>query len=826
MRARTMQEKKHRAQRRLSAIAIALQFAGAGLVPAYAQQPPPGGGAVALSQPAQPLGAALNALAARTGLLVGVDAELVRGRQAPALEGSFTPVEALRRLLAGSGLEAVPGAGGSYTLRPLSAAVPGPAAQADAATLGTLGVVQVTSQRDTVTEGSGSYTTNGMVSSATRLDLTLRETPQSISIITRDRMDDQGLAQVSDVLRQAPGLTFIQSGDAGTDSNAVYARGFAVENYQIDGIAQTGSWLTQTGDLAPYDRVEIVRGATGLLNGVGTPAATINLVRKRPTAQFQGTASLSAGSWNQVRSEVDIGGPLNAAGTVRGRIVAAAQKGNSWIDRYEGKKHIFYGIVEADLSRDTRLTAGVELQQHDNDGTARSGLPLFFSDGSLARWDRSASAAASWAYSHQRQRMVFASLDHRLGNGWKTHVSFNRSERSYDDVIGYAARGYVNRLTGAGLSLWPNQWNSQPVQNAIDAYVSGPFTLFGRQHEAVFGVSASRTTELAPGYTNWTIPGYNASIPNYYLWNGDYPAAPYNPQISETRKATAQSGAYATVRLKPTDRLSLIGGVRVSDWKDESRRWTYATGALATSLRTENGVVTPYTGVVYDFADQWSAYASYTSIFKPQTNKTTSGDYLDPLEGDAYEAGVKGALLNERLNVSAAVFEIRQDNLAVALTNQFAPDGSPAYRAAQGTRTRGYEFEVAGEVRTGLQVGASFTHAVARDADGARLNTNVPKNTLKLFTSYLIPGIGQGLTVGGGFNWQSAIYTDKVGPSAVRFTQPSYATLDLMANLRINRQLSVSFALNNVFDKRYYTSTSASYYGAPRNARVTLKATF
>ncbi|MDQ7974591.1 MAG: TonB-dependent siderophore receptor [Rhodocyclaceae bacterium] len=821
-----MQEKKHRALRRLSAIAIALQFAGAGLVPAHAQQPPPGGGAVALSQPAQPLGAALNALAARTGLLVGVDAELVRGRQAPALAGSFTPVEALHRLLAGSGLEAVPGAGGSYTLRPLPAAVPGPAAQADAATLGTLGVVQVTGQRDTVTEGSGSYTTNGMVSSATRLDLTLRETPQSISIITRDRMDDQGLAQVSDVLRQAPGLNFIQSGDAGTDSNAVYARGFAVENYQIDGIAQTGSWLTQTGDLAPYDRVEIVRGATGLLNGVGTPAATINLVRKRPTAQFQGMASLGVGRWNQVRGDVDIGGPLNDAGTVRGRIVAAVQKGNSWIDRYEGRKQIFYGIVEADLSRDTRLTAGVELQQHDNDGTARSGLPLFFSDGTLARWDRSASAAASWAYSHQRQRMVFASLDHRFGTGWKAHLSFNRAERAYDDVIGYAARGYVNRLTGAGLSLWPTQWNSQPVQNALDAYLSGPFSLFGRQHEAVFGVSTSRTTELTPGYTNWTIPHYDASIPNYYLWNGDDPPAPYNPPVSETRKATTQSGAYATVRLRPTDRLSVIGGLRVSDWKDASRRWTYATGATSTTLRTEKGVVTPYAGVVYDFADRWSAYASYTSIFKPQTRKTTTGEDLDPLEGDAYEVGVKGALLGERLNVSAAVFEIRQDNLGVALPNQFAPDGSQAYRAAQGTRTRGYEFEVAGEVRTGWQVGASFTHAVARDADGVRLNTHVPRNTLKLFTSYLIPGIGQGLTVGGGFNWQSETYTDRVGPSAVRFRQPSYATLDLMANLRINRRLSVAFALNNVFDKRYYTSTSASYYGAPRSARVTLKANF
>lgn len=775
-------------------------------------------------QPAQPLGGALTALAVRTGLIVGVDAAAVRGKQAPALQGRYTPHEALQRLLAGSGLQAVRDPNGSYALR---AAAPSSAPPEAAVPAGaTLGAIQVNASRDTVTEGSGSYTTDAPLTSATRLPMTLRETPQSVTVITRERMQDQGITQVADVLRQTPGLSFIQSGNAGTDANSVYARGFVVENYQVDGIPQTGSWLTQTGDLAFYDRVEVIRGATGLLNGVGTPAATINLVRKRPTQDFRASAALSAGSWNTFRGEVDIGGPLNEANTLRARIVAAAQDGDSWIDRYSERKKLFYGIVEADLTPATRLTAGVELQQHHNDGTARSGLPLYFSDGSLANFARSQSAAASWARSYQDQRQFFAALDHRFDNGWALHASFNQSRRGYDDVIGYALRGYVNRASGAGLGLWATRWNSQPLQNAADIYASGPFELFGRKHELVVGYNISRTKDSPPTYANWTIPGYDASIPNFYLWNGDWPAEPFNPRTGSSQTATNQTGAYATARLRPTDTLSVILGTRVSRWTERTRRVPFQ-GSATFGERSEKDVVTPYAGVVWDFSRQWSAYASYTDIFKPQTNKALDGDYLDPLQGKAYEIGIKGALLDERLNLGAAAFEVRQDNLAVRLDNQFAPDGSAAYRAAQGTTTRGYELEAAGELTPDWQIGAGYSHSVSRDAAGARLNTQVPKNLLKLFTSYRIAGIGNGLTVGGGLNWQSASYSRNLGPSgSATFTQGSYATLDLMARYQISRQLSLAVALNNVFDKRYHTSTTTSFYGAPRNLTVTLRGTY
>src|SRR5690606_22373401 len=184
---------------------------------------------------------------------------------------------------------------------------------------------------------------------------------------------DQGLTQLSDVVIQTPGLTLDSSGNAGSDSSTIYSRGFEVDNYQIDGVAQSYSnysRIFQTNDMALYDRVEVVRGATGLMNGVGSPGATINLVRKRPTRDFQASVKAEAGSWNYYRSEADISTPFNEDGSVRGRLVAVWQDNDSYIDRLEERKKILYGVVEADLGPDTLAAVGFTFQEHDASGHA------------------------------------------------------------------------------------------------------------------------------------------------------------------------------------------------------------------------------------------------------------------------------------------------------------------------------------------------------------------------------------------------------------------------------------------------------------------------
>ncbi|GAI40220.1 unnamed protein product, partial [marine sediment metagenome] len=244
------------------------------------------------------------------------------------LRGTYTVAEALAKLLSGQQLEAVSGPSGGYRLRKRSA----PSAALAPAGGPMLAEVKVTASGpgDGITEGSGSYTSDAS-STATRLGISLRETPQSVSVMTRQQMDDQGLNALTDVIAQTPGITLNQGGNLGSDSSSVYARGFAVENFQIDGVLQLNSGfsgLFQTSDMAIYDRVEVVRGATGLMNGIGSPGATINLVRKRPTRDFQASASVEGGSWDYRRFGVDVSSPFNEAGTVRGRVVAAYQENN------------------------------------------------------------------------------------------------------------------------------------------------------------------------------------------------------------------------------------------------------------------------------------------------------------------------------------------------------------------------------------------------------------------------------------------------------------------------------------------------------------------
>lgn len=793
------------------ALAVALGLAAVG---AHAQVAPTAQGAVGLSIAAQPLAQALNDLARQTRMELMVQPTLVAGRSAPAVAGTLTVNEALGRLLAGTGLVGVI-EGSTILVRR-----PPPASQGETSLSEVR--VQAQAERSALTEHTGSYTTS-LAGTATPLGLSLRETPQSVSVITRQRMEDQGLTQLSEVAAQTAGLVVSQSGNQGSDTSPIYSRGFTVDTYMVDGVRQVDSNYTdifQTNDMAMFDRVEVVRGATGLMNGLGTPGAAINLIRKRPTADFQAAVRAEAGSWDHRRAEGDISAPLNEAGTVRGRLVAAAQDNGSYIDRLKESKRLLYGVVEVDLAPRTQLLAGASVQHHDATGHARGGLPAYYADGSLVEWARSDSAAPSWAYSKRHNTSLFASLEHRLDGDWRIKASASRTQSHYDELVGYASGGYPDRATGAGVTIWAGRWSAKPTQDSLDVQASGSFDWLGRKHDLAVGAQLARTTYFDPTYTNWWHDGWSSAVPNIYTWNGNFPTAPNNPSVGTYSSDERLNSAYATARFKPLDPLSILVGARVTNWSRYQTDTSFSTSTTTFTDRAESGELTPYLGLVLDLGAHWSTYASYTNIFKPQNNKTVNGDYLDPQTGDSFEVGVKGAFMGDRLNVGAAAYKARQDNLAVSLPNVFAPDGSQAYESMSGTSTRGFEVEASGELRPGWQLAASFARNLTQDRNGARLRTDVPQNTAKLFTSYRIASIGKGLTVGGGVRWQNAIYSENMGPSRVRFTQPSYAVVDLMVRYAVTSSVAVTANLNNALDKSYYTTTGNSYYGAPRNLRV------
>ncbi len=687
-----------------------------------------------------------------------------------------------------------------------------------AAPVATLQAIEATSDADEVTtEGTASYTPR-ITRASTGLALSPRETPQSVTVVTRQRIEDQNMQSVKDVLLNTPGIS-LQNQD--TERYSFNSRGFSIDTYLYDGIPTTitggNGWAAGESAIDPiiYDRVEVVRGATGLMTGAGNPSAAVNLVRKRAWSKdFKADLSLGAGSHDTYRASADLQTPLTEDGRIRGRIVGAHQQGHSYLDRYSNRKSIFYGTIEADLTDSTILRLGYQYQDNSPKGSSWGGFPLWYADGSRTDWDRGLNIGTDWSKWASTTQGAFLNLEHKFDNGWRVDAMLNHSKNEADEKLLYIT-GWPDRETGLGMNPSPARYYGGRTQNSADVKVSGPIELFGRKHELVFGASHSRQKALFYSQESSNV----APIGNFYDWDGSYPEPVWGEESVSMDTRTRQTGVYAAARLNLTDSLHVILGGRYSQWKRETE------GASPFSFR--KNAFTPYAGILYDLNDNLTAYASYTSIFNPQEYQDRDGGWLDPLEGNSYEVGLKGSFLEGRLNASAALFQIDQDNLAQQDVGYLVPGTTnQAYYAAKGTRSRGYDLEISGEPLEGWNVMAGMTHWTAHDAERNAIQTNQPRTMIKLFTTYTFKGSLHGLTVGGGVNWQSDVYTLATGPNGKeKVSQESYALVDLMARYQFNDRVSVQLNMNNLLNKKYYLqigSYSQGAWGAPRNFMATV----
>ena len=244
---------------------------------------------------------------------------------------------------------------------------------ADAVTLQAV-TVSGGSLRDPTTEQTGSYTSGALTMS--KMTQSIRETPQSVSVITRKQLDDRNLTTLEEALAQTTGVTKTAR-NFGNHKFSI--RGFTVDdnNYLVDGVAgivyAPVGWLPI--DTAVFDRVEVLRGAGGMMLGSADPSGAINMVRKRPRGEGHLEFATTVGSWDNYRTEIDAGGPINAAGTVRGRLVTAYQDRHYFYSGTKSKTPLFYGVIDADLGQDTTLTFGARHQATNTDGYWLFGLP-------------------------------------------------------------------------------------------------------------------------------------------------------------------------------------------------------------------------------------------------------------------------------------------------------------------------------------------------------------------------------------------------------------------------------------------------------------------
>lgn len=681
-----------------------------------------------------------------------------------------------------------------------------------------LAPITVTGTREQeLTEGTGSYRAANN-SSATGLNLSLRDTPQSITVITQQRMQDQALNSLSDVVNATTGVYNERMGTPIGGYSNFYSRGFALENLEIDGLPATPQSWSYYGaaslDTAIYDSVAVVRGATGLLTGAGDPSGSIHITRKRPTREFQASVEAGLGSWDRRRGVFDIGGPLNKEGTLRGRFIGVHDRSHSWIDHYKGQKSLAYGVLEADVSDTTlfRLTLQHN-QEKANNISYSTGLPATFTDGTPTPDDRRLNTAPDWAYKNEKNTDITLALEHEFNPDWKGTLSYSYGYRKYHD------EWYKIYEVAPNLDI-PNLWvgnnESTETRNAFNAHLSGKFELFDRKHDVIAGINGSRVHRDMGTQAGGFVPGVYYADGKLQFPPIDWGSFSFQNPIKTT---TEQWGAYLATRLRPTDRLSLILGGRYSNWKSDREV------SFPLSMK-ENGVFTPYAGVLFDINDNLTAYASYTEIFKAQSNEDRSGNMLKPETGENYEVGLKAELFDQRLNISTAFFEVRKNNLAVQDGNFITPEGKPAYRAEDHTKSRGWEIEIAGEITPGWNMQAGYSRTLSRSSQGERLNTQIPVHLFKLFTTYTPQSLPK-LKIGGGVQWQSKIFNNDI-PASHRhiYTQDAYATVNLMGSYQFNKHVDLTVNINNLFDKTYRVQTDYRDYGAPRNFLATLRYQF
>ena len=677
---------------------------------------------------------------------------------------------------------------------------------------------------DTTTEGTGSYTT-GSASTATGLNLSLRDTPQSVSVITRERMDDQTMRTAADALKSTTGVS-LKAVDRGRNNLSV--RGFEVKSFQFDGIpVATGNIGIETTNTAMYDRLEVVRGATGLVTGAGEPSAAINLVRKHADSRtFTGSVATEVGSWDHRAATVDLSTPLNGDGSVRARFVADGAEQNAFIDLESTRNTLLYAIVDADLGDATRLSLGASDQRDDRDGVLWAGLPLWNSDGTRTNWDRSKTTATRWNEWDTRERTVFASLDHTLPNRWTIQADATYYRQREDSKLLWM---WIepDPDTGEWMDAYPYHYLAEPEQTNFSLIATGPFRAWGREHELTAGFVYSERDE---SWSNRDAVSDVAPVGDFTAWDGSYPEPALGERYVGSDSTFTQQGIYSAARLQLSDRFKVIAGGRFSNWKQESKGGVWGAPFDA----DYNGIFTPYAGMLYDLGQHVTAYASYTDIFTPQVNRDRNGEYLDPAEGATYELGVKAEFLDGGLNASFAVFYVDQTNYAVVDEGFLVPGTvDAAYRSAQGVETKGYEFEVIGALAPNWNLSLGWTHYEAKDAQDQDVAVDHPRRLLKVFSKYRLQGALAGLSIGGGLEWESATparATNPVTGEEERVGQGSYALVELMAGYAFSETVSVRVNLSNALDKKYKSTSywwGAPYtYGEPRNVVASFNYSF
>jgi TonB-dependent siderophore receptor len=840
--------------------------------------------------PSQDLSGALRQFAVASKLQLIYDAKVTADKRSAGVKGTMTAEAALSRILAGSGLgyslsgSAVTisqAAGGQTAAGPRFLAPVRVQGFDDAAGQGSP-VNGINGSRDvTATEGTNSYT-SGALDIVSKIPQSIKDTPQTVSVVTAQQIADENLNDLATALAQAPGITVVNTNGLGSSQQtSFYSRGFPITTLQIDGGApldiQSQFGFSPSIDMSEYDSLQIIRGADGLFGGYGNPSGVIDLVRKKPLDHAQVTTDSEIASWNNYREVLDITGPLTADKSLKGRVVVSYQDNDYFYKIAHNDQYHIYGNLEYDLSNTTINIGGSYTQQRQIPNA--SGIPTY-ANGGAPSLPVSTCLCFSWSRDNTISTEAFAQVNHKFNKDWGVKLDFTYENQSQYYDGGAVSSSYppvtpTNPIAVASAELFTFA-NKQYIG---DFTLNGGFDLFGHKQYLVVGGSYQFENGPANQYNPLTFapltsPNTSPSV-NIFTFNPNAPqyARAGDVSLADTSPSNGQEQytAYANAKITILDPLHLIVGFRFSGYAYHYSSESFFTcqpidvlfgfcstaGATITSASPPSKFsdnhfsLPPDASLVYDVTKNLSVYASYTDIYISNAQNVEPDGHtpIAPTTGYNEEIGVKWQRPDKKLNASFDIFNIDQVNFADYLGFDFGPGGTPlpnygigpggtsccySANAHRSEISQGVDLELAGEITKGWNFSGSYTYDFTKQKgsqsndEGAPTYSGQPRHLVKLYTTYTFQSGDwiKNLSVGGGLNYQSETFFD--APLEDFYNkQKDYALLNLRAAYKLYEHWNLGLDVTNATNTKYFQTLGAEgggqFYGQPAAFTLSLK---
>ncbi|WP_426385482.1 TonB-dependent siderophore receptor [Pseudomonas brassicacearum] len=647
--------------------------------------------------------------------------------------------------------------------------------------------------------------------SATRTDTAIHETPQSISVVSRDVVEDLGATRLQDALDYAGGVGR-GNNFGGQGLTTFTVRGFTTGEFYRNGFPINRGYPNMP-DANTIERLEVLRGPATMLYGRGDPGGTFNVVSKQPLAERTVTLGSQVSDQGMRRGTLDASGPLDEEGRLAYRLNVIGEGGDTFRDHVETERYGVAPVVTWQVNDTTRLTFEGDFMR--NNAPLDRGVTHYAGQRGTASRDTFFGEKDAGKL-HNDNNLLQVRFEHMLNDDWTlaggTQWLDGTLQGNAIEGNGIAADG---RTLGRNFNYRKLEWTDRDTQLNL----TGHFSTGGFEHTLLTGIE----------YEDYD---YQSIIQRSSGAVGAYPIDIFDPVYGQPRPALTRTptndqenlktfGVFVQDQVALTERLKLLAGARFERFEHEYESFVPQNPPGSRNWNVTDSAVTPRLGVIYDLTDTVAVYANTARSFKPNSGASREGGGFKPEEGKSYEMGVKWEALDRQLSVDAAVYQIEKRNV---LTTD--PVDSTFSVAAGEVRSRGFDLNVAGNLTPEWRVIGGYAYVdaeVTKDINipsGTRL-LNVPKNTFSLLNVYEFQDGGlKGLGLGVG-----AKYVDeRAGQTAANaFSMDSYTVVDLLGYYKVNERIRLNLDLKNLFDADYEEGAFGNVYaypGAPRTVQA------